>query len=189
MNRPIFKIFILTGIFAVFLSCSKLDDSSSSVETGPAEQIETPDQESWQSTIIITKDGRRVARVWANYVATYENRKQTVLKDSIHVNFYDRNGKQKSVLTAREGIVDNVTENLRAIGNVVVVSDSGVVLETEELLWDNQKQKIVSEVPVKFTTKTDTLLGDGFISDPDLANYEIRNAKGVSKRNIKLDKP
>lgn len=189
MRKRVYKILILIGLLTVFLSCSKVDDSSSTVESGPAEQIETPDQESWQSTIIITKDGRRVARVWANYLATYENRKQTVLKDSIHAIFYDRSGKQKSVLTAREGIVDNVTENLRAIGNVVVVSDSGVVLETEELLWDNQKQKIISEVPVKFTTKTDTLLGDGFISDPDLANYEIRNARGVSKRNIKLDKP
>ncbi len=190
MNQKIYKVILFTGILAVLLSCSKLDESSSSsLETGPVEQIKTPDQESWQSTIIISKNGRRVARVWANYVALYENRKQTLLKDSIHVNFYDRYGKLKSVLTAREGIVDNVTENLRAIGKVVVVSDSGIVLETEELLWDNQKQKIISEVPVKFTTKTDTLLGDGFISDPDLANYEIRNAKGVSKRNLKLDKP
>ncbi|MCB0299574.1 MAG: LPS export ABC transporter periplasmic protein LptC, partial [Calditrichaeota bacterium] len=101
----------------------------------------------------------------------------------------NREGQHNSVLTAQEGVVDNQTENLRAMGNVIVISDSGVVLETEELLWDNQKQKIISDVPVKFTTDEDTLVGDSFISDPELVNYEIRNARGYSKRKMQLEKP
>ncbi|RMF59949.1 MAG: hypothetical protein D6748_05160, partial [Calditrichaeota bacterium] len=66
--------------------------------------------------------------------------------------------------------------------------DSGIVLETEELHWDNNKQKIISQVPVKITTKTDTLLGDSFISDPDLKNYTIHNARGYSRRVVPVEK-
>jgi hypothetical protein len=80
------------------------------------------------------------------------------------------------------------TNNLIAYGEVQVVSDSGVVLETQELRWDNEKQKIISEVAVRFSTQTDTLLGDSFISDPDLTDYEIKNARGYSRRIIPMEK-
>ena len=150
--------------------------------------MESPAQESWESTIVVSKGGRRVAKIWAGYIAVYTNKNETFLKDSLHVDFYDHTGKHKSVLTSREGVVDNNTENLKAIGHVIVVSDSGIVLETEELIWDNQKQKIISELPVKFTTETDTVTGSSFISEPDLSNYEIRGARGYSKRMIPLEK-
>jgi hypothetical protein len=85
-------------------------------------------------------------------------------------------------------VVHNQTNDLTAYGNVVVVSDSGIVLQTEVLFWDNEKQKIISEVPVRFTTKDDTLIGDSFVSNPDLTNYEIRNARGYSRRKIPIEK-
>lgn len=180
---------LIAGICYIAISgCTSGREEPSQPAVAPDTTIAFPDQESWQSTLVISKEGRRVAKVWAGYIATYNKKNVTILTDSIHVDFYDRQGRHKSVLTAREGEVDNRTENLRAIGNVVVVSDSGVVLETAELLWDNRNQKIVSEVPVKFTTRTDTLIGDSFISDPDMVNYEIRNARGYSKRTIPLKK-
>jgi hypothetical protein len=77
---------------------------------------------------------------------------------------------------------------MMAIGNVIVVSDSGIVLETEELKWKNQEQKIVSDVEVIFTSETEKLIGDSFISDPDLKNYEIKNARGYTQRVIPLER-
>lgn len=183
------NLFLLFLVTVFFYACGSHQEPSSTGGTGAegaAEEL--PDQESWQSTIIITREGKLMAEVWAGHVANYNKKNQTVLKDSVHVDFYDREGKHNSVLTSREGMVDNRTRNLTAIGNVVVVSDSGVVLETEKLMWDNLKQKIISDVAVKFTTLTDTLLGDSFISDPDLANYEIHNARGYSKRTLKMEK-
>jgi len=173
-------------LLLVFLvGCSKVDENQ---PTKNSQTIDVPDQESWQSVITITKDGKRVAEVWAGYIALYNEKQITLLKDSIHIDFFDREGKHNSILTADSGIVYNKTNNLVAEGNVVVISDSGIVLETEQLRWDNKKQKIVSDVPVRFTTATDTLIGDSFISDPDLRNYEIRNARGYSRRNILIKK-
>lgn len=177
----ILGIIVLFG----FISCSTNQEEPSGPKSKPGE---LPDQESWQSTIIITRDGRRMAEIWAGYIASYNEKNETFLQDSIHVDFYNQEGKHKSVLTAEEGIVYNQTNNMIATGNVVAVSDSGIVLETAELKWDNQKQKIISDVPVIFTTKTEKLQGDSFISDPDLKNYEIKNARGYTQRVIPLEK-
>lgn len=184
MMKIIINISLLIVFFAVF-SCSSTQEEPS----GPkADHEALPDQESWQSTIIITRDGRKQAEVWAGHIAAYNERNETVLKDSVHIDFYDQKGQHNSILTADEGIVYNQTNNMVAMGNVIVVSDSGVVLETEELKWNNQRQKIISDVPVIFTTETEKLIGDSFISDPDLKNYEIKNARGYTQRVIPLEK-
>ena len=171
-------------LFLTF-NCQKLEDESMTISP---ENKRVPDQESWQSTFTITQDGRKFAEVWSGYVAFYNELGHTYLKDSIHADFFDREGHHNSVLTADSGIVYNQTNNLEAFGNVVVVSDSGVVLETAKLRWDNEMQKIISNVEVRFTTEDDTLIGDSFVSDPDLNNYEISNARGYSRRKIPLEK-
>lgn len=175
--------FTILFLLAVLVGCTKIEDEQ---PTNTVKNPNSPDQELWESVILITKDARKVAEVWAGYIAFYQKKKSAVLSDSIHVDFYDADGHHNSVLTADSGTVDNETSNLIATGKVVVVSDSGVVLKTEILKWDNDKQKIISEVPVQFTTGEDTLIGNYFISDPDLRNYEIRNARGYSQRKIQL---
>ena len=179
----------LPVLFLLLIACGTSQDNGLS-ESEPVEETvveEAPDQESWQSTVIISENGRLVAEVWANYIAVYNKQKRTYMKDSIHVDFYNREGKHNAVLTADAGTFEQQTQNLTALGNVIVVSDSGVVLETEALMWDNKQQKIISEVPVKFMNATDTLYGDSFISDPDMINYDIKNPRGYSRRAIPVE--
>ena len=182
--KTIFKsFFIILVCFSV--NCTSIEEQT---PAGSLDPNSIPDQESWNSTITITQEGKKFAEIWAGYISFYNQQGKTFLKDSIHADFFDRDGSHNSVLTADSGIVFNQTNNLVAYGKVVVVSDSGIVLETQELRWDNEKQKIISDVPVRFTTQDDTLVGDSFISDPDLSNYEIRNARGYSRRTIPLKK-
>jgi LPS export ABC transporter protein LptC len=176
--------FVILALVLV-LSCQKLEEDA---VTTALDKNRVPDQESWQSTFTITQDGKKFAEVWSGYIAFFNELGHTYLKDSIHADFFDKEGRHNSVLTADSGIVYNQTNSLVAFGDVVVVSDSGVVLETEKLRWDNELQKIISDVEVRFTTLEDTLIGDSFISDPDLTNYEIRNARGYSRRKIPMEK-
>ncbi len=178
-------LLFIIGIGLLTTGCSKLEEDQVASE---GKKAVFPDQESWKSTITITREGKRIAEVWAGYIAVYNNSHKAILKDSIHVDFYDREGRHNSTLTADSGVVYRNTNNLVAMGHVVVISDSGVVLQTEQLRWDNKRQKIISEVPVRFTTRQDTLIGDAFISDPDLKNYEITNARGYSRRKVPLKK-
>lgn len=180
---------IKTSLFFIFLilgsTCSNIEEEPSNV---PLDPRNIPDQESWQSTITLSKDGKMFAKVWSGYIASFNERRITLLKDSIHIDFYDKDGNHNSILTADSGKVYNDSNDLVAFGRVVVLSDSGIILETEQLHWDDENQKIVSTVPVRFTTDQDTLMGDSFVSDPDLRNYEIRNARGYSRRKISVEK-
>ena len=185
---PILIRYVLILSALVLAGC--YGDEEAPADPGPAtgqEPEKQPDQESWESTIPISRDGNPVAVVWASYLAHYIDESKVYLRDSVHVDFYDREGRHNSVLTSEAGVIDEKRNSLVATGNVVVVSDSGIVLRTEELRWDNQNQKIVSDVAVLFTTADDTLVGDSFRSDPDLKNYEIRNARGVSRRALPLE--
>jgi len=182
--RAIVSPFLPIALF-LLMGCTSVEEQTSAASLDPDN---IPDQESWQSTITITEDGKKFAEVWAGYISFFNNKGMTFLKDSIHADFFDRDGSHNSILTADSGVVFNQTNNLVAYGQVVVISDSGIVLETQELRWDNEKQKIISDVPVRFTTLEDTLVGDSFISDPDLTNYEIRNARGYSRRTIPLER-
>lgn len=179
------SLFICLALLIFWTGCSKIDEPG---ETVAKTNQKIPDQESWGSTIDITRDGKPVARVWAGYIAFYQETQEVILRDSIHADFFDSEGNHNSYLIADSGRIDQKTNNLTTWGRVKVVSDSGIVLLTEELKWENARQKIVCDVPVQFTTDTDTLYGDSFISDPDLKNYEIKNTRGYSKRKLPLNK-
>ena len=67
-----------------------------------------------------------------------------------------------------------MSNNLRAYGNVRVISDSGYTLISEEIMWDNQYKLITSQDSVTFTDRSNTMFkGVGFESDIDLTNYKI----------------
>ena len=105
----------------------------------------------------------------------------------IEVDFYDGDEIHTSHLTAESGEIDERLKNLKAMGNVIVVSDNGETLFTEELLWNNKLQKIVSEVNVMITVEADTLYGVGFESEAGLDNWTIREPKGRTSRIVDID--
>jgi LPS export ABC transporter protein LptC len=164
-------------------ACTKINDQDSS----GSPSNEYPDQESWNAKMYFTRDGKRQAVLTAGYVAKYSSKHYTLLKKSVRVDFYDSDGKVKSVLTSQEGKVLDDTQDMIATGNVALVSNNGTHLYADELLWDNKLSKIRSKVPVKITTKTDTLFGDTFLSDPDLVDYEITNPHGSSQKTININ--
>jgi hypothetical protein len=61
-----------------------------------------------------------------------------------------------------------------AIDSVVAVSDSGVVLKTQELMWRNSDKKIVSDKFVTIVSPKEKISGYGFESDQHLRNYVIK---------------
>jgi LPS export ABC transporter protein LptC len=181
LKNKIFKILVIL-IASVSLCCTDFQTDEGEV---PAENF--PDQESWGTKIYFQRDGKRMAVLTAGYLSKYYAEKYTILQEGVKVDFYDDNGELKSVLTSNEGKVYDDRSDMVAKGEVVVVSNNGTTLYTEELNWINKEGKIVSHVPVKITTEGDTLYGDTFKSDPDLINYQITNARGTSDKTISID--
>ena len=175
--------YVLIIIIAIAFGCTNLEDNDSADVT----QTDYPDSESWNAQMSFTKHGKRRAVLTAGYVAKYTKQQITVLKQDIRVDFFDDEGNLKSFLTAQEGKVFDNTKDMLATGNVIVISRNGTHLYSEELHWLNATERIVSRVPVKITTETDTLFGDSFSSDPDLINYEITNTRGTSENIITIE--
>ena len=68
---------------------------------------------------------------------------------------------------------------MEARKNVVVVNQKGDRLNTEHLIWDEKKQKLISDEFVKITTKDQIIYGDGFEANEDFTKYKIFKTRGT----------
>ncbi|MBM4166983.1 MAG: LPS export ABC transporter periplasmic protein LptC [Ignavibacteria bacterium] len=167
-------------VFAVIFLCTSCEQK---IQPSVVNQFETnaPSQESWNSEITISDSGRNRAIIFAGYVSVFENRSFTILDSGVIVDFFDEQGHHTSKLTARKGKVNDASKDLEAEGNVVLISDSGTVVETEKLFWNNTAQKVHSQEFVHITSPTEDIRGYGFESDQELRFYKIFRVAGKAK--------
>jgi LPS export ABC transporter protein LptC len=140
-----------------------------------------PQQQSWKSTITVSDSGRISAVIVAGYIRVFESSQQTQMSQGLKVRFFNREGKQTSILTSDEGTVDEGNNNLEARKNVVVISSDSSRMTTELLFWDNQRQLIYTPEYVQITTVKEKLQGHGFESDQSLKHYRIFRVTGQTQ--------
>ncbi|HTP12294.1 MAG TPA: LPS export ABC transporter periplasmic protein LptC [Bacteroidota bacterium] len=137
-----------------------------------------PQQESWNSRITLSDSGKVRAVIDAGYLCSYEGSRQTQMSEGVVVHFFDTDGNQTSVLTSQRANVDEATNDLEAIGNVVVVSSDSTKLRTEHLYWDNKRQLVHTPEFVRINSPTEALQGHGFESDQNLRHYKVFHPTG-----------
>ncbi|MBU2472150.1 MAG: LPS export ABC transporter periplasmic protein LptC, partial [Bacteroidetes bacterium] len=165
-----------------FLSCEeKIKPAVTNTNYGQ----NVPVQESWNSRITFTQEGRLVAVVKSGHIAVYEDKRETILSEGVRVEFYNDTGERTSVLTSEKGKVFDATRDLEATENVVIVSDSSqTTLRTQKLSWTNSTKKIHSNEYVEIDAPNEKIRGLGFESDQNLQNYKIFRVTGQVE-NIK----
>ena len=174
-----FQLLILS---LLFLCCENKVKPSVSA-TGLGQDI--PSQESWNASITFTDSGKITGVLHAGHISVFPNKKFTRLDSNITVDFYDNNQHHTSVLTAKRGTVNDLTHDFEAHENVVVRSDSGTTLLTEELFWTNATQKVHTQAYVEIMSPTEQIQGHGFESDQSLKHYTIFKVTGKAKTNEK----
>lgn len=103
--------------------------------------------------------------------------------------FYDGALNVKSRLSADYGIRYEHEQKMEARKNVVVVNEKGEQLNTEHLVWDERKEKLLSDEFVKITRKDEIIYGTGFEANQDFSRYKIFNITGtISVNKEKNDK-
>jgi len=132
-----------------------------------------PQQESWNSTIVISDSGRVKARIKAGYIQKFDGPQETLMSQGVTVYFFNDTGKQTSVMTSQSGKVNEQTSLIEADGDVRVVSDDSTHLRSERLFWDNNRQLIYTTEYVYVTSPRENVQGRGFESDQRLRNYRI----------------
>jgi LPS export ABC transporter protein LptC len=180
MREEILSLFVLV-IGAIFLTgCTDL----SKPQTGEPQPGEVPEQELFDATIRFYQEDAITSVLKAGRIRKFSKKNIVLLDSGLVVDFYNTEGKHTITLWADSGQVDEIHKDLKATGNVVAKTDSGQILETELLRWENQSRHIVSDVPVKFSSPTDTIYGSSFISDEHLRNRQIDQPSGITFRDM-----
>ncbi len=139
-----------------------------------------PDAESWNATITLTNKGSKRAVIKSGHLQKYQQRQYILLDQKVDADFFNEEEIYTTNLKSEIAEIDESKDFLIAMGNVVVVSDSGVSLFTDTLSWDNVEEKVFTDDRVVFITEqNDTLYGIGFKSDIELNNWEIMQPTGV----------
>jgi LPS export ABC transporter protein LptC len=103
-----------------------------------------------------------------------------VYPKGIDLAFLDDNGKIETTLRANYGKYDKNTDSYHVRGNVVVKNIAKEeTLNTEELRWDKQKQRIHTDKFVKIRTADEILTGTGLVANQDFSRYKILKPSGV----------
>lgn len=139
-----------------------------------------PSQESWKSTVTFSDSGKTKAILWSGHISVYSSQEYTLLEDSVIVDFYDEYEKHTSRLTARWGKIHDRTRDFEAYDNVVVTSDSGTVLKTDRLFWNDETRLIHTDAFVDISSPDEHIMGHGMESDQSLKNYKIFKVTGQS---------
>jgi len=128
----------------------------------------------------LTNKGAKRGVIRSGHLEKYNENEFILLDQNIDADFFNKEEVFTTNLKSLVAEIDEEEDFLVAIGNVVVVTDSGVTLFTDTLSWDNQKEKVFTSDSVIFITeKKDTLYGIGFESDIELNNWKILQPTGV----------
>ncbi|HOX86563.1 MAG TPA: LPS export ABC transporter periplasmic protein LptC [bacterium] len=174
------------AIGAALISCSRSEqDGYSDNEDTPNQPI--PSEEGWNSTVRASRRGRVEAVVRYGHMSRFSDQKTLHFDEGIRVDFYNSQGNVSSRLSARAGEMNEQDSWVKAIGNVVVESDTGVTLFTEELFYDQSRAMITSETDVVIATaEGDTLYGEGLESDPQMIHYRIIKPRARAHTGLDL---
>src|SRR4051812_7721584 len=141
-------------------------------------------QESAKNIKILYSDSARVkVELTAPVLNRFENENPYIeMPKGIHTIFYNDRMEVKSKLDARYGIRYEKDQRMEAKKNVVVVNEKGDSLKTEHLVWDEKKEKLLSDDFVTIITKDETIYGNGLEANQDFSKYKIFNIKGTLYR-------
>ena len=101
------------------------------------------------------------------------------LPEGLKVRFYKDSMQLESILTAKQGLYYENTDDITVKDSVVVTTRDGKKIETEVLHWDPKKQQFYTNEPVTLTTPDQVIYGKhGLIAPPDISWYQFNQASG-----------
>jgi len=172
--------YLIAMMWLLALACSEEGNQKNTT------QREFPDQQGWNSTLIISQEGKTSAIIKYGHMEKFSKRKMVYFDAGVELELFKDDGTLKTHLTSDKAELNEATNDMVAIGNVVVV-DSGRTLKTERLDYITKAKKIISELPVMmWTAEGDTLYGDGFEMEQSSDEINILNPSGKLSKGFDI---
>jgi len=130
--------------------------------------------------VIFSDSGHLQARLISPLLKRYAGEKSYLeFPDGFKIYIYDSVKQVSSTITGNYGKRFELGRRMEAKGNVIVRNEEeNKQLNTEYLVWDENKHTIWSNVRVKITTPDKVLYGDGMESNESFTRYTIKNPSG-----------
>lgn len=116
------------------------------------------------------------ADVMENILDAKDPRK--IFPEGLRVTFLDEYGDTSSVLTARQGIYYERQNRVVVSDSVVWQSVEGQKLETDELTWKEEEERIFTDRFVVITQPDYIIYGHGLDAKQDFSQTKIRQVEG-----------
>jgi len=174
--RKKIDIIISILLFLCILSCSSKHKTVIILEYNG----KFPDESARNIEITMSEDGQISFTLYAPLMNKYFGDNPYIdFPEGIKVSSYT-NGERHSTLTADYAISEELTQNMEAHKNVVIVDlKKQESILTEKIVWNQKKKRIYSDVEITRIKADGTVdKGDGFESDEKFTKYAIKKPRG-----------
>ncbi len=148
--------------------------------------LDLPKQSAEDIEVIYTDSSKIKIKITAPKLELFEESDEKSyyeFPEGIKVYFYNPDHTIKSKLSANFAI-HYFTEDLwEARINVVAINQSGEILKTEQLFWDQKMHKIYTDKFAKVIDDKSQIIGQGFEADESFDTWEFKKVTG----NINID--
>lgn len=167
---------LFSGIAVLFFSCTNKVEKIKEIAAGEKlPSIVADDFEMLYSDSAIVR-----FKLTTPKMIKYDDEKEpfTEFPNGIEIEKYDGKMKVVSRITANYARYLEREKKWIAKNNVVALNEVGDSLKTEEMIWDENKGKIYSDLFVKIIRKDQIMNGIGFESDQQMQNWELKKPTG-----------
>src|SRR5688572_13135662 len=151
------RFVVICSLMVAACSSEQAPDPVASAEA----QAQRADQVMYGVKQYISSEGIRRGLLNADTAYVFEDSGRVDIR-KVTLNLYGETGNQAAALTSRAGTLDTRTQGMIARGNVILTTQEGKRIETEELHYDPNAHRIWSTVTTKMIENGNPLTGDGF---------------------------
>ncbi len=176
------SLMALLGIFALLMGCKHDIEEVSKLQ----ESLTMPPEKGYDVEIMYYDSGYLEFKLVGSELTIIPREKDDPLieVDSFNLYLYDMEGKVYTKIKANRGTVDLPNKLMWAKGHVFLWSRDGNKLNTDEIVWDLEKERIYTYSDVRLETPEGVIYGQGFETDPSFKTYRITKMKGTLKVNF-----
>ena len=155
----------------IYFGCAESNSNKPEVASS-IDSLNLPDSELGDATIRLHNRDRVTTEIDAQVIRKFE-RLDSTMAYVVNINIFDSNGVATTNIVGDSGVIREDNPRIDMYGNVVVISDDSIKLETEYLYWLGGNAKIHSDAFVKITIGNDIMTGVGLEADQDLFPFRI----------------
>ncbi len=169
---------LIMGAAILFYACESNNLSEISAFSAP-ENLPIQEATNFQTTY--TDSGQIRFTLTTPKLLRFENDGVTYTEFPEGMELIKYDAQQNVVSSIRADYAKQFVKEQRweAKNNVIVTNAEGDSLLTEHLIWEEKNEKIHTEEFVKIIREDQIITGVGLTSDQNMANWKIKNVKGI----------